>query len=93
MHHMEREVRRQPDVAISVDLDEWHDSSTAMRKVLSFCGVEELTERALREYNKAYAKMSTSSHVNHDGERAERLLRYLQEVGVDDSLRSGALIN
>jgi hypothetical protein len=86
MQHMEREVQRRPGVGISMDLDEWHDSSTAIHKVLAFCGVDELTERTLRGYNRAYARMSTSPHVNHDDDRAERLRAFLYDSGAAEGL-------
>jgi hypothetical protein len=87
MQHMDREVRSRPDVGISMDLDEWHDSKTAVHKVFTFCGVEDMAERALHAYDSAYAKLSTSSHVNHDDELAGRLRAFLYQSGAADSLR------
>jgi hypothetical protein len=82
MKLMEREVRRRPDVGTSFDLAEWRDSGTALHKMLSFCGMDDLAEPTLRAYDKAYAKQLATAHFNHDDDRAERLREYLYQIGV-----------
>lgn len=82
MQNMERDMSRRPGMGMTMNLDEWHDSNASVHKVCAFCGIADLAERALREYRKAYAQLSTSAHVNQDEDRAMRLRAYLHQVGV-----------
>lgn len=82
VRRMEREVLLRPNLGMTMLLDEWRDSSTAIHKVFSFCGMEDMAETAILEYNNGFAELSKSSHVNHEGERAFRLRTFLSQTGL-----------